>query len=216
MLCFYDIIYEILDNIFMDLTSFASIFQGLIIHGYVLMFLLMCVEGPIITTAAAFAVSLGYFNLSIVFILSILGDVIPDTIYYFIGYFARHSVINKYGHRFGLSTARMEKIESHLTRHAGKTITALKLTPIIALPGFMIVGSARYSYWKYILVCTLVSLVKTAIFMAVGYYFGHLYNLGQYLEYSNLFLFGILILLILFYLIYKKVGAWLGRKIEKI
>ena len=41
--------------------------------GYPLMLLIMIVEGPIATLLAAFAASLGFFNIYLVFILSMLG-----------------------------------------------------------------------------------------------------------------------------------------------
>ena len=49
-------------------------------NGYVLLFLLMILEGPIVTAAAAFAASLGYLSLPVVFILSVLGNIIGDLI----------------------------------------------------------------------------------------------------------------------------------------
>ncbi len=47
-------------------TSFSSALSFALSHGYVLIFLIMIIEGPFITTAAAFAASLGYFNIFII------------------------------------------------------------------------------------------------------------------------------------------------------
>lgn len=200
----------------MDLTIFSTIFHLVIRHGYFLMFLVMCAEGPIVTAAAAFAVSQGFFSLPVVFILSILGDIVPDAIYFYLGYGARRSIIDKYGHYFGLPISRVTKIRELLSQHAIKTIVALKFTPFVSLPGFMLVGSARISYSKFILTCFLITLFKTTLFIITGYYFGMLYNIGKYIKVGNLILFLILVIFGILYFAYRKLFWWLGRQIEKI
>src|SRR5512140_1915224 len=111
----------------MDLATFSGAFQWIIAHGYLLMFVIMVVEGPVITAAAAFASALGYFNLYLVFLLSILGNLVPDVIYYAIGYWGRKRLVNKYGHYLGLSDTRILHLENLSEKHAGKALTLIKL-----------------------------------------------------------------------------------------
>ena len=40
----------------------------------------MIIEGPIITVIGAFLASLGFFNIGIIFFLSLLGDIVGDII----------------------------------------------------------------------------------------------------------------------------------------
>jgi membrane protein DedA with SNARE-associated domain len=75
-------------------------------QGYTLMFMLMLIEGPVVTAAGAFAAAFSYFHLWIVFVLSILGNLIPDVVYYAMGYWGRHNLIEQYGHYFGLTKQR--------------------------------------------------------------------------------------------------------------
>jgi len=69
----------------MSLVNNLDILSLIQIHGYWIMFVLMFIEGPITAYVAAFAASLGYFNVWAVLSLFVFGNQIPDTILFFIG-----------------------------------------------------------------------------------------------------------------------------------
>ncbi len=192
----------------------AAALQWVIAHGYWLMFVAMLIEGPIITAAATFAFALGYFDLVIVFILSLLGDLVADVIYYAIGYWGRISIVERYGHHFGLTNERMEKIERHLEQHGGKTLVALKLAPFIPTPGLMLVGVARMRLSKFTLISALITVPKTILFMVVGYYFGRMYDtFSKDFGYASMAV-AVLILLYSFSKLYQRSAGRLGAAIE--
>lgn len=56
---------------------------------YLAMFVAMLIEGPTITTVGAFLARVGYFTVSMVFLISILGNFIPDVGYYALGRWGR-------------------------------------------------------------------------------------------------------------------------------
>ena len=185
-------------------------------HGYWLMFLAMLIEGPIITAAAAFSFALGYFTLPAIFVLSLLGDLVADIIYYAIGYWGRISLVERYGHYFGLTNERMERIEHHLEAHGGKTLLALKLAPFIPTPGLMLVGVARMRLPKFTLISLAITIPKTILFMIVGYYFGQAYStFSKDFGYASMGI-AVIILLYMFYKAYQKSAEKIGESIEKI
>ena len=203
-------------NIF-HLTSFSAAFAWVIAHGYFLMFLAMLVEGPIVTAAAAFAVAFGYFDIWIVFSLSVLGDIAADVIYYTIGYYGRITLVEKFGHHFGLTKTRMEKIETTLNKYPIRTILALKLTPVLPTPGLMIVGATRMRLKKFIAICTAIILPKVIFFMIVGYYFGAAYELIlKRFERGGIILAAIVMLIVLIWYAFGKASAYLGERVEKL
>ncbi len=170
----------------------------MIANGYALMFLAMCFEGPSATTAAAFASALGHFNPIYVVILSILGDLVPDAILYAIGFWSRTAVVEKHGHRVGLTTARMRRIEHMLFRHPVKTITASKFMPVVAVVCIMLIGSLRYDFKKFMGICLMVSGPRSIILALVGYYAGWAYDLvNDSLQTGTLILFGVIIAVII-------------------
>ena len=200
-----------------DVTTFSGAFDWVIMYGYPLMFLAMLIEGPVVTAAAAFAATFGYFNIFIVFILSLFGDMTADVIYYAVGYFGRIMVVQKFGRHFGLADERIGKIEALFNRHPSKILVALKLTPVLSTPGLMIAGASRIPLKNFIAVCSAVILPKTIFFMMIGYYFGSAYTIvsGKY-EKGGL-VFGILLFVIIgIYYATRKFSAHLAVKIEKI
>lgn len=199
-----------------DFSSFQAVFQWVVAHGYPLMFLAMCAEGPTVTAAATFAVTLGYFNPFVVFALSILGDVLPDAIFYAIGYYGRLSVVKRFGHRFGLGEERIAKMEQAIKEYGGKTVAILKYTPVLAAPGLMLVGAMRMKWWKYLWLVFIVTLQKTLTFMLLGYFFGKAYNIGSYIKYGALVPLVIIVLYVVFIILYKKYSSKIVSKIEKI
>lgn len=189
-----------------DFSSFQGVFEWVIHNGYPLMFLAMCIEGPTVTAAATFAASLGYFNPYFVFILSILGDVLPDMIYYSIGRWGSFGFVEKFGHKFGLTDARIEKLEKDIKNHEGKTVTALKYTPVLCTPGLMLVGAMKMQLRKYLGFVILVTLQKTLTFMALGYFFGQAYNIGKYIKFGAILPFIIIVGYFVFIFGYKRIS----------
>jgi membrane protein DedA with SNARE-associated domain len=200
-----------------DLTSFSAAFEWVIAHGYWLMFIAMLIEGPVVTAAASFAVVFGYFNIFIILILSLLGDIVADVIYYAIGYFSRVSVVERFGHHFGLTYERMDRIEKLLNNHPAKTLIVLKLTPVLPTPGLMIVGTTKMPLKKFITLCSLIIIPKTIFFMLVGYYFGAAYDMIiKRFEQGGYFLIFVVILAAIIYYSFGKISTYIAGRIEKI
>ncbi len=176
----------------------------------------MCIEGPIVTTAASFAASLGYFNLFTVLILAILGDLIPDILYFAIGHWGRRKFLEKYGHYVGVTASRIAKLEKHFELHAGKTLIAIKLSPA-PVPGLIIAGISKMPVKKYAKMALLISFPKILLFMALGFYFGHTYSsLSKSLGYVGYLLPLLAVLNILIYLGFKKASAFFSKRIEPL
>ena len=188
----------------------------MIAHGYPLMFLAMCAEGPTVTAAATFASTLGFFNPVVVFVLSILGDVLPDVLFYGIGRWKGLEFVTKFGHKFGMTKERIESLEKTIKNHSGKTITVLKYTPVLAAPGLMLVGAMKMKWLRYLWFVFIVTLQKTLTFMLLGYFFGQAYGIGKYIKYGAILPFIFIIIYFVLAFIYKRISARIVNKIEKI
>ena len=199
-----------------DLTNFQQVFAWVSAHGYVLMFLAMCIEGPTVTAAATFAVTLGFFNPFIVFVLSIFGDVLPDVLYYGIGRWKGLGFVTKFGHKFGMTTERVARLEKTIKTHGGKTVAVLKYTPVLSTPGLMLVGAMGMTWLRYVGFVFLVTLQKTLTFMAVGYFFGRAYDIGKYIKYGALLPFIFIVAYFVLAFLYKRISERVVNKIEKL
>ncbi|MCX6761397.1 MAG: VTT domain-containing protein [Candidatus Moranbacteria bacterium] len=200
----------------MDFSNFSGAFTWIIQHGYFLMFVIMLIEGPVITAAAAFAVALGYFDGWVVFSLSIVGNLLPDVIYYAVGYWGREKLVNRYAHYFGLPQDRIIYLENLSRRHAGKAMTLIKLVPLLATPGLIIAGAVKMPLKKYINWCVILTVPSSLFFYLLGFYFGAAYDkINHYLNLSGLALILILIFFALISYGYGKLTARFARKIDK-
>lgn len=188
-------------------TTFQAITAFVLHQGYALMFVLMLIEGPVVTAAGAFAAAFSYFHLWIVFILSILGNLIPDVIFYAMGYWGRHRFIDRYGHYFGLTPKRVRIAEKLAKDHSGKSLIAIKMIPFIAAPGLIVVGASKMDLRKYTLWCLAITIPSSLLYLLIGYYFGAAYGTIDHYLHWGYYLLAATIVIILVVLYYQRVVA---------
>lgn len=192
-----------------DMSVLTLGFQGtvewVLHHGYSLLFLLMLIEGPVVTAAGAFAAALHYFDIWIILLLSVLANLIPDVIYYAIGYWGRARVLEKYGHYVGITPERIALVEKLATEHSGKALLAIKIIPFLATPGLIVVGASRMDIKKYVWWCTIITLPTSIIYLVLGFYFGAAYStFDHYLHIGGYVIAAAIIVVIAFVYLQRK------------
>ncbi len=166
--------------------SYTQIIAWLLQYRYAVIFPIMVVEGPIITVIASFLASQGYFNVFIVYAMSIAGDLTGDSIYYAIGRYGRKLLINRWGHYIGLTKERMHAAEHYFEHHAGKTLITAKLTHGAGFFVLHAAGASRMPYWRFLWYNFLGNIPKSLVFVLIGYYFGSMYaQIDSYLSYVS-------------------------------
>ncbi len=178
--------------------------------GYLIIFIAMVIEGPIITTAAAFASSIGYLNIYIIIILSLLGDITGDIIYYYLGHSLRGTFVENYIRKHNIKKTTIKKLEGKIHNNLWKSMVLIKATPPLSTIGLLLIGASRIRFSRYILASIITTLPLTIFYITIGYYFG--FAVKQILDYLEMgeyaIFFAIITLIILYYLyrfIYKKV-----------
>ncbi len=191
----------------MDLGNFDVVMPFLQTHGYGIIFLIMIIEGPVITAAAAYAASLGWLNIWLVFLLSLLGDNISDVIHYGIGRFLKRSTVQKFSSFFGIGKLP-DNLDTQFKKYPGRTLFLLKLTPPLAQPGMVLSGTFKVPFKTFWFYAFLGSLIRTTILVCIGFFFG--FFAGKIMDYFNLanywiilFLVSIIIIYLLIFLIVK-------------
>lgn len=200
---------------FLSLGTLGWIGQWIAGNGYTFLFILMLVEGPVVTAAAAFAAALGYLNIYAVLILSILGNLVPDAIYYAMGYWGREQFVERYGRYVRLTPERVKKIESFIEQHAGKSLVAIKLIPFLATPGLVVAGLSRMDIRRYAIWSLIVTLPSSLLYLLVGYYSGAAYtSVVHDLNIGGFVIAGVIIVFIVITMLQKKYGGRWAEKIE--
>lgn len=196
-------------------STFPTVLTWTTQHGYPLIFLVMVAEGHVIISAMSFAVTFGYFNLWIIFLLGFMGDIVGDFLWYGIGYFGGKPMVKKFGHIFRVSEERMERLRLFLERHPGKALAVIKFSPFIPAPGLILVGFSRMNVKKFFSTISAIIIPKTIFFMALGYFFGNAFTaLYRYIK-NGLYAAAIILVLawVVFH-IYKQFGTKVSEQIE--
>ncbi|MDP2945841.1 MAG: hypothetical protein Q8N61_00080 [bacterium] len=177
-------------------------------YGYFILFPLAAIEGPIVSLVVGFLIYLGYLKFLPAYAILLLGDLIPDTVYYYIGRFgSERKMIEKYGSRLNL-------IEKLWREHGKKTMFLSKLAYGLSIPFLLSAGLVKMPFKKFISYAFPVTLFQYGVIMAIGYFLGHSYQLAErYIQYAYVI---VAVVLILFIVSYVFIVKYARKQIEKM
>jgi membrane protein DedA with SNARE-associated domain len=182
-----------------------NIFQFLSHYGYWLMLPLMILEGPVVTIISAMLARLGAFNIFIVFVLSVVGDMIGDIILYGLGYKYGMGFVRKVGKYLGITEKLVLKMEEYFKKHGGKTIFTVKSTTGLCFATFTAAGIVRMDFKKFVKYSFLGGLAWSGFLVILGYFYGYMWaTLKYYITWVGWVVFFTAIGSIIFVNIYKK------------
>lgn len=154
-----------------------STVQLLMEYKYLLLFPLAVIEGPLVALVAGFLVSIGYMSAIPAYIVMLFGDLIPDSIYYYIGrYGNKFNLIEKYGHRFKLISSNFPLLEKLWKTHPKKMMFFGKLAYGLSIPFLISAGLVKMAFGKFLQYTIPVTLFQYGVIMLVGYYMGYAYT----------------------------------------
>lgn len=161
---------------------------------------LVIVEGPIAITTGGFLASVGDMKLHWVILIGIIGDLIGDYFYYYLGKFGGKKIAVKWGKYLGLNEVRLQKLQLTFTKHKVKTIIVAKLSNTLGTPVLFCSGLFNVSLKEFTIYNTTATILKTFVLVFIGFWYGNAYvNIFKYLKWGYN---GFLILLILAFIIF--------------
>ena len=176
----------------------------LMTYKYVFIVPTLMIEGPGISILAAFLSSPGggmIFNVWIILAIVITMDIGADTLYYCIGRWGKNWLVGRYPKRFSLAPERFRKLEAYFNTHTVKTLVLGKISHALGWTTMVAAGGARVPYRKFFTINFVVSIVKSIVFVALGYYFGTYYeSILQYFGKIGLIVTILLVGLITYYI----------------
>jgi membrane protein DedA with SNARE-associated domain len=195
----------------------SGILELLIHYRYYLLFPLACIEGPFISLAVGFLIYLGYFSFFPAYGLLILGDIVPDTFYYYLGRFgSRKRFVERYSERFGFVANNFTYIEKLWEHHPRKTMFFGKLAYGLSIPFLISAGLVRMSLKKFLSFTIPVTIFQYGIILAIGYSLGHSYYLAeQYIRDTYMAIAGIIVVCIIGYIAISKYARTTIEVLEK-
>src|SRR5258708_40086249 len=112
------------------------IIQLLNYYGYLVLFPIAVIEGPIISIISGFLISKHILAFIPVYFILLGGDITGDVLYYSLGRWGTRFLL-RWGHKIGLSRERIARVDRHFIKHGGKTLLFWKLTQTAGPPIFI-------------------------------------------------------------------------------
>ena len=175
------------------------------VWGYVIILPLMIIEGPVVTILSAMLAAAGFFNLWIVLIISIVGDVLGDVILYQVGKKWGMHFVDRFGKYFGITRKLVLRMEKYFENHGGKTIFAVKSTTGLCWATWVAAGIAKMDFRKFVGYSILGGMVWSGFLVAMGYFYGYMWmEIKQYIKWAGWLFIGLALVTFIIITMYKK------------
>jgi membrane protein DedA with SNARE-associated domain len=144
---------------------------------YLIIILTACAEGPILSILGGVLIRLGYFPFVPIYIAVMLGDVLGDTAWYWVGRKFGHSFIKRFGKYVSISEERVHTVTKIFKKYPTRILIISKITNGfgLSLATLITAGMSRIPFIKYLAFNLIGQFVWSGMLIAVGYYFSHLY-----------------------------------------
>ncbi len=177
-------------------------------YGYFILFPLAVIEGPVVSLLVGFLMYLGYFQFFPALAILVLGDIVPDIFYYYIGRFGNgKKLIEKYGTHLNL-------IEKLWQEHGKKTMFFSKIAYGLSTPLLISAGLVKMPLRRFVSYTIPISITLYTVIIIIGYYLGSSYQLAaKYINYAEII---IAIFFVIFIAAYVFSAKYARRQIEKM
>lgn len=164
------------------MNSFFEFFQTLVFYiksgqlpqvgiwTYVLLSVLVAVEGPIATLLGAAAASAGLMRPWYVFFAAALGNITADSLWYSLGYMGRIEWLFHFGKRLGIRRDLLEHLKHNMEKHATKVLFLAKLTVSFVIPSLITAGLLRLPWRRWFPALIAAETIWTGSLVLIGYY----------------------------------------------
>lgn len=158
------------------------------IWSYLVLALLVAVEGPIATLLGAAAASAGVMRPWLVFVAAAFGNMTADSLWYSLGYFGKTNWLINRAKRMGVNEEHLQKLENNLREHAAKVIFFAKLSVSLIIPTLIAAGLVKVPWRKWFPSVLGAEMIWTGSLVLIGYYATEsIKRVEQGLEYVILF-----------------------------
>jgi membrane protein DedA with SNARE-associated domain len=186
-------------------------------YRYLIILPFAIIEGPIFALLIGFLVYAKVLDLIPAFFVMVIGDFIPDTAYYFIGYYGyQKGIVGKIFRKEGRIFEHVEIIKGLWQKHPRKTMFVSKLAWALSTPLLITAGLAKIPYKKFFTYALVVTFFQYGLCMGIGYYLGYSYQTAvKYAQLGGIIFAAILILFIVGYVFVAKYFRKQFIKIEQ-
>lgn len=191
----------------MDVHGLISLINS---SKYAILFFGSYTEGTLVMISAGLLWHEGLLAFTPAYIALIIGDILSDCTWYFVGYFGARPFIKRWGYLVNVDEAKIDRIEMRFKKHQTTILLGSKLTLGFGLmiATLLTAGILRVPIKKFIIVNLFGGFVWIFGLMLLGYYFGDVFSLipGKYKIALVIVLLGAAFFAI------KYISTWLAKK----
>jgi membrane protein DedA with SNARE-associated domain len=137
---------------------------------YLLLAVLVAIEGPLATLLGAAAASAGLMRPWLVFLAAAAGNLTADSLWYTLGYAGKLEWMSRFGRRLGLRPAILERLEQGMHEHAARILFMAKLTVSFMIPSLIAAGLVKVPWRRWFPALFAGEMVWTGSLVLIGYY----------------------------------------------
>ncbi len=183
---------------------------------YLLLALLVFIEGPIATLLGAAAAAAGLLNPYLVFLFASLGNLSADTLWYLLGRSGKIEWALHYGRWVGVRPQHLDRFVEDMHTHAVKVLLLAKLTATFAIPALIAAGIARIPWRRTMATVFIGECIWTGSLVLLGYHFSaSLARLEEGLQIVAVVGFVLLLVLLLHYFQSYFSAHWLTAMLRR-
>ncbi len=140
------------------------------VWSYVLIALLVATEGPVSTLLAAAAAAAGILDIRFVFAAALIGNIVGDCLWYWIGYVNNLPSICRRARWLGLRDHHLDRLELEMHTHATKLIALSKLVIGLIIPTLIAAGLAKIPWKRWFPLVLVIEIAWTFLMTNLGYH----------------------------------------------
>jgi membrane protein DedA with SNARE-associated domain len=137
---------------------------------YLLLSLLIVLQGPLATLLGGAAASAGLLRPWLVFLAGITGNLTADILWYRVGRLGKSAWILRAGRFLGVRRHHLVWLQDEMRRHATRILLLAKLSAGFAVPALIAAGLARVRWRRWFPVVFLGESLWTGSLLLIGYF----------------------------------------------
>jgi membrane protein DedA with SNARE-associated domain len=139
---------------------------------YILLAVLVMVEGPVATLAGAVAAASGFLIPEGVFVAAATGNLLSDCLWYTLGFLGKMEWLARYGRFVGVTPALVTRFQRDIEKHAAKILFVAKLTLGFSIPALVATGLSRVPARRWFPWLAFGETIWTGGLVFLGYHLG--------------------------------------------
>jgi membrane protein DedA with SNARE-associated domain len=151
---------------------------------YLILAVLVAVEGPIVTLLGASASASGYLQSGFVITAAAIGNISADLLWYALGYAGKIEWMAPYQRWLGIKPKQMDHLQLEMQKHAPKILFFAKLSAGFMIPSLLAAGITKVPLKKWLPTLLLGEMVWTGTLFFIGFHGTKLFaNITRGIEY---------------------------------